>query len=644
MENGWEPLMRVNSRVRSIFLGLLLLALGIVGWRLLTPNPPQDATPGFLDDTSSADAAISPATCGECHRPQYDSWHRTFHRTMTREATPENVKADFTNAVHHYRGFKSQFTREGDSFFMETVDPGWAEKYARAGGQLDRVPPVQTVKLSVDRLVGSHWLQECLHRAPNGQYIRLPLLYHIAERRWVHSNGAFLAPDSNDFWARSRGANWNDSCLYCHNTEPSKNPIVDPRRGVVGYETQVAELGIACAACHGHGSDHVKSRRDPTATSKRADSDVVHPARLPVPRRDEICGRCHGALVPKPAMWDSRTHRDPFVPGQDLTIFNHVFRSEAEQAELAGLRPKSGTPPRPEPTDGRFWGDGTPLTTALEYNGLALSACYREGRGKLSCLSCHTMHGDDPNLLLKPKMQSNEACYQCHADYRDQLAKHTRHPAESSGSLCFNCHMPHQVYSLMTTHRSHRIQTPDLASSLGTGKPHACNLCHLDKSLGWTRDQLALWPNGKRNAVGKLSAEEETLSSAVLLLSRGDARSRAIVAGAFSNPAARLASGTDWPGSMLTRILEHERYPAVRYLAHRGLVAETNLAAAAPYDYLATPTDRVQQLETLRARFDATPVRRALPFLPLTSKGLPDEALLLRLRQGRHDPDLTINE
>lgn len=635
--------MGANRRILGALFGLLVIAVAFGVWRWLSAPPPPGSNAIPTNGSSEADAAITPASCGQCHQPQYDSWHRTYHRTMTREVTPENVKGDFNNAVHQYQGFSTRLTREGDSFYMETVDPGWAELFSRAGGRADRVPPPKSIKLRIDRLVGSHWLQECLHRAPNGQYLRLPLLYHIAEQRWVHSNGAFLAPDSDDFWARSRGANWNESCLYCHNTEPSKNPIVDPRIGVVGYQTEVAELGIACAACHGHGTEHVRFHRDP-AKPKASEPDVVHPGRLSVQRRDEICARCHGALVPKPAMWDPRTHRDPFVPGQDLTLFNHVFRSEAEQAELAGIRPKSSSPPRPEPTDGRFWGDGTPLTTALEYNGMALSACYQGGRGKLSCLSCHTMHGDDPNMLLKPKMQTNEACYQCHPGYRDRLTEHTRHPADSPGSLCSNCHMAPQVYSLMTTHRSHRIQTPDLESSIGTGKPHACNLCHLDKSLGWTRDQLARWPNGKRIAVGKLSAEEESLSSAVLVLARGDARSRVVVAGAFSNPAARQASGTDWPGSMLTRLLEQERYPAVRYLAHRGLVAAHGAAAAGPYDYLATPTERGKQLGALRERFDAMPIRRTLPNLPLTPAGLPDGPRLERMRTDRLDPDLTVNE
>jgi predicted CXXCH cytochrome family protein len=559
---------------------------------------------------------------------------------MTRDATPEYVKGDFGNVLHTHHGISTRMTREGDEFFFEVVDPDWAALRARAGDQADGLPPPKRMKLRVDRLVGSHWLQECMHRAPNGRYIRLPVLYHIGERRWIHSNGAFLTPDSNDFWSQSRGAAWNESCLYCHNTGPSKNPVRGPRGEVVRYETEVTELGIACAACHGPGTEHVRRKHDATAPPDMG--DVVNPQRLSIPRRDEICARCHGALVPKESAWDPHTHRDPFVPGQKLTLYNSLFWSEAEQAMLVGVRKKTDPPPTPEPNDGRFWGDGTPLTTALEYNGMALSACYLKGAGKLSCLSCHTMHGDNPNFMLKPAMQTNEACYQCHNEYRGKLAEHTRHAADSSASLCYNCHMPHQVYSLMTTHRSHRIQIPALEGSMGTGKPHACNLCHLDKSLGWTRDQLGRWP-GKRGASKPLSADEEKLSSAVLTLAQGDARSRAIVAGAFSNPGAREASGDDWYGSFLSRMLEHERYPAVRYLAHRGLLVK-HADAANGYDFLALPAHREIQLRVMRAKFDAAPVQRPLPFLPLTPQGLPDQSVLDRLRARRHDPDVRINE
>ena len=46
----------------------------------------------------------------------------------------------------------------------------------------------------------------------------------------------------------------------------------------------------------------------------------------------------------------------------------------------------------------------------------------------------------------------------------------------------------------------------------------------------------------------------------------------------------------------------------------------------------------------MKATFDAVPVQRTLPNLPLTAQGLPDEAVLLRLLKLRHDPDVTINE
>src|SRR5262245_36686535 len=264
---------------------------------------------------------------------------------------------------------------------METVDPAWALARSSAGTKADQLGPPPSITLSIDRLVGSHWIQECLHQDHSGRYQRLPVLYHIVEKRWVHTNGAFLAPDHDDFWAQCRGSNWNDSCLYCHNTGPAKNPVRNRSGQVVGYRTEVAELGISCEACHGPGGEHVRLNQNPARRfalqqSAAGDPSIVYPARLSVPRRDDVCARCHGTRIPRPEMWDPHTHRDPFIPGQELTRYNQVFWSEAEQAVLAGLRPVKQKPGDPEPLDGRFWGDGTPLTTALEYNGMALSPCY----------------------------------------------------------------------------------------------------------------------------------------------------------------------------------------------------------------------------------------------------------------------------
>jgi predicted CXXCH cytochrome family protein len=632
----------VFGRRRGLWAAGGFAALLGFTWTYLDGDAPRIAPPDWAAVPSESSDA-----CAKCHADHYELWHRSYHRTMTREATPEYVKGDFQDAVHEYQGLTSRMTRSGDTFQMETIDPDWAALLAKAGGRVDGLPPPRHATFRVDRLVGSHWLQECLHRLPNGRYIRLPVLYHIGERRWVHTNGAFLAPDTDDYWQKCRAASWNETCLFCHNTGPKKNPVRDPRGLTEAYATEVAELGISCEACHGPGGEHVRRNQNPAhrfdlQLSGDGDASIVNPLRLSVARRDEICARCHGALVPKPETWDLKTVRDPFVPGLDLTRFNHLFSSEREQLDLTRGRPKSNLPPKPDPADGRFWGDGTPLTTALEYNGLALSACYQKGKGTMSCLSCHEMHTGDPNHLVKPGMRTNEACYQCHEGYRSNLAEHTKHPADSPGSLCYNCHMPHQVYSLLTTHRSHRIENPTIEGSLGTGKPHACNLCHLDKSLGWTRDQLARWPSAAARPAPKLSEDQEQVAASVLWLCQGDARTRVIVAGAFDNPAAHRAGGTDWYGSFLTRLLDHERYPAVRYLALRAL--RNSVGEAGPFDYLGRTEDRSRQLRLLRERYDAGPVRRPVPGLPLTPAGLPDDAVLRRLLDRRTDPDLTINE
>jgi predicted CXXCH cytochrome family protein len=629
----------VGLRQLQIALGLArgtlaglggLLVLG-GGWYLLTWSGARTPAAG----QEMPHLSVTSTTCAKCHPDHYASWYRTYHRSMTREATPENVKGDFQNATYTVQGITTRLTREGNNFYMETLDPKAADGQARG--------PMR--KFQVARLVGSHWFQECMYRDDAGRYWRLPVSYHIVEHRWIHTNGAFLAPDTDDFWNKSTV--WNESCVFCHNTKPSKMPLRPGwgRGGLeAGYQTEVAELGIACEACHGPGGYHVRVNQNPGrrfALGDDGDPTIVNPRRLTMQRTNDICAHCHGALTPRFAAWDPRTLADPYDAGEELTRSHFFFWSELEQKHLYGHQQRPAITPQPAALDGRFWGDGTPLTTALEYQGMALSACYENGHGRLTCLSCHQLHPCEPNFLLADGMKTNEACYQCHELYRERLTAHTHHPADSAGSLCYNCHMPYQVYSLLTTHRSHRIEGLRVKDSLGTGKPHACNLCHLDKSLGWTQENLAKWYG---RAPKPLSEPERTYGSALLLLCQGDARTRAVVAGAFSWPAAQEASGTDWAGLFLPRLLAHERYPAVRYLAHRGLRSMYG-ADADGYEYLADSADRAAQLAVLRSRLAdrCRPAAAKYPGLPLDAAGQPTAILDDWLRK-RNDPDVTIHE
>jgi hypothetical protein len=50
--------------------------------------------------------------------------------------------------------------------------------------------------------------------------------------------------------------------------------------------------------------------------------------------------------------------------------------------------------------------------------------------------------------------------------------------------------MPRIVHGFDAINRTHRISSPSDPGILATGMANACNLCHLDRSLAWTRDQL----------------------------------------------------------------------------------------------------------------------------------------------------------
>src|SRR4051794_2009932 len=83
-------LVSVCGRTRGSLSGLAFVAALGGGWWLLGAAAPPDAAPGDWAGVAS----VPSTACARCHADHYESWYRTYHRTMTREATPENVKGD----------------------------------------------------------------------------------------------------------------------------------------------------------------------------------------------------------------------------------------------------------------------------------------------------------------------------------------------------------------------------------------------------------------------------------------------------------------------------------------------------------------------------------------------------------------------
>jgi hypothetical protein len=255
-----------------------------------------------------------------------------------------------------------------------------------------------------------------------------------------------------------------------------------------------------------------------------------------------------------------------------------------------------------------FWSDGMIRATGREYNALIESPCYARATDPshtMTCFTCHTMHkpADDPRPLrewaddqLAPGATGDAVCAQCH----QTPTAHSHHRAGSSGSACQNCHMPHTTYGLLKTIRSHQISSPSVETTIDTGRPNACNLCHLDKTLGWTADRLAEWYGISRPALGD---DEQSVAASVLWLLKGDAGQRAIVAQAMGWRPAQDASGAGWLAPYLA-LTQKDQYDAVRLIASRS--AKT----LPPFNRDQLPRGNAQLLITGAGTFDAARVNR----------------------------------
>lgn len=545
--------------------------------------------PGVVEDAGF----VSSTTCRKCHPGEYHTWHDSYHRRMTEPADAHSFVAPLANVQLEDRGRITRFEcRNGDEMWVDMVDPAWALQHLNTPReQMPANPPRVTRRVLMT--TGSHHLQACWVGAEDGsgQFYQVPWVFYREENRWIPSQDSFLQPPS----AQPAGIEvWNYICTRCHTVGPQ--PGLDPTSG--GFDSRTAELGIACEACHGGAEEHIAAHSTPfdrylshfSDAGDAGDPTIVNPARLDSKRSAQVCGQCHAFYTER----DERrflTQGTAYRPGDDLHESRLIVQYAAEPSDplVQGLLQRE-----PDALTARFWGDGTIRTTGREYNGLLESACFQ--RGALSCTTCHSMHDYIERNDQLARIDADDACLRCHETYRADVSAHTHHAPTSTGSRCQNCHMPHTTYGLFGAMRSHRIDSPSAAVSAATGRPNACNQCHLDKTLAWTAAQLQSWYG--HDAV-TLSTDEQEIAAAVLWLLRGDAAQRGIAAWTMGWPAAQQASGRGWQAGFLSQLLR-DPYAAVRRVAFKSLQTLPGYENFA-FDFVA-PTESLVQGS--RAAFD----------------------------------------
>jgi len=275
-----------------------------------------------------------------------------------------------------------------------------------------------------------------------GNYLfQAPISYYTARKTWDLSPNyetqdlGFTLPISAD-------------CIACHagRTQPVKD-----REGLY-KDPPVLELGITCERCHGPGELHVKERMAGIPVSRKNDSSIVNPAKLPTGLADNICINCHEG--------DNRTLRpgkaaSDFRPGTPLNDTAVILKTPID--------PNNSQSPLLE-----------------HYYSMSLSKCYRESKGRLGCQSCHDPHVQP--LAQEAPAYFRARCVRCHAE-TDCSASLQERQNLTPPDACTNCHMPKQPvltvsHSTLTNHRIVRNDDeplPEIAFSAtlpGTGYIH----------------------------------------------------------------------------------------------------------------------------------------------------------------------------
>jgi hypothetical protein len=657
--------------MKFLFPGLVVLSLvvGVAPFVLSDPQPAEHAVANRPNQVVESEYTSS-NSCRACHPAQYATWHASYHRTMTQVASPETVVADFNGVtVVHVHGRPMMLERRGREFWATFDDPDAANSGAtiatrsgaggadRTGGAEGPSAPAERPRITrqVVMITGSHHQQIYWYATGRNRLLgQLPGAYLIAEKRWIPRRSAVLHPPGETFFSET--GHWNSTCIACHTT--NGKPAFDTPFGSQPIDTQVVdskvtEFGIACEACHGPSTGHAAANRSPirryaTHLAGKGDPTTVLPTRLDPQRSSQVCGQCHGVWE----FYDGTGERQansaglPYRPGDELTKTRFLAQptrnldSPTMQA-LLGVDPGF--------VRDSFWPDGMVRVSGREYNGLIESPCFKDARDPqrtLSCFSCHSLHqpaGDTravkewANDQLAPGMDGNQACVQCHQDLSRDVTAHSKHKPDSEGSSCYNCHMPFTSYGLLKTIRSHQISSPSVASTRDTGRPNACNLCHLDKTLAWSGEYLTQWYGQEREAA---AAAEPDISSALLFALTGDAGQRALAAQAMGWKPAQAASGTDWMLPHLAQLLD-DPYDAVRFIAGRSLQTLPDFASF-EYDFAAPPDrrrDAQRRVMSVFSRVRARVPRPGDPRLLLTPDAdvnVPATLALLRQRNNRN--------
>ena len=313
-------------------------------------------------------------------------------------------------------------------------------------------PDSKSHDYEITNIIGNGRRQNYITTFPNGEMHVLPVEWNIEKRAWVNLNSGLEKsyPGDANYWSDPNNI-WQLKCGGCHVTGLK----VNYDREDDSFNSEWADTGTGCEACHGPGSNHVKAASVYFDYEKET---IVNPAKLPWRLRAMVCGQCHSrgrstaAVSPYRAGFPERyEYAFGFVPGKALYLF-YVDKPGEKQ------------------------------TVAVQYNEWKESQHAKAG---ITCTDCHSVHrisaseamgADETGQATETKLAADNLCMNCHKT----LKRRGVHRIHTFGS-CIACHMP----SVTGDKHSHTFAFISPAETVKAGgldkQQNSCNNCHHHK-------------------------------------------------------------------------------------------------------------------------------------------------------------------
>lgn len=410
---------------------------------------------------------VGSQVCKACHAKQYADWQNTWHAKMSRAVSPGVIVADFNNVTLTFKNIVAD-TPDGKAGDPITVTVRLSTRDDRYFFTLvDNDNDANNQTYEVNEVIGGNWDQH-FETTVEGQNFPTPMRWAVGDKSWLvdgfQPNDWFIADGTADGIPRKptqlKNLRSSDAkCRNCHETGYQVTLDAQTKK----YIGKSTELGIACEYCHGPGSLHVQGGGDKTK--------IVNPLKLTALQQDQLCAECHGRQSNRQN--PDLAFQTGFRPGDIDLMARTSFWSAND----------------PDPAKAKFfWPSDWASKNRQQWQDLNKSQHY--WKTDVSCLTCHTAHGEAQGNLLR--VARDQLCITCHTAQglaaKPNAELFSTSVMAKAGVTCVDCHMPKigtRTNPSLANPKAHwdtsahtfMVSKPEY--SLEFGQRSSCDACHL---------------------------------------------------------------------------------------------------------------------------------------------------------------------